>query len=534
MKKLILLAGVFALILSSCTQDLPVAPVEDVLQDVVITGIDGTKGFKNDDISCDQELAQLASITYQEVEWTTDPTTATVVVVGGVDQIFTKEIAVFYVDGIMYTQALKLPAGEYQVTHMELLDADGDILVAVPYEGSQVGLEVTDPLPIDFTVSPFTKTEINVSILCYFEGDYEKFGFTWFQLDVTKKKNKFFFGDLCTKFFNDYDVAGSKYFDAGYSDLVMVDMPALFELTLQKWDESTSTWVDYTHAENTVMNNDANIFTPNPTPFELYYDFTEVDAKFKLDLGIYVKQGSGFDYQPFGTYYYQNEVDDKLYSDANMTVVAATPGDDGVYDFVIGNCNADDADIVFAPWMNLPESLDLTLTYPGTVGYFDGWMDNFKLDGVNASGFDFSENAHGSSVPEGIFCFDKDHYITVGSTPTEFNGVQVYSTLYPEYLPSNVIVEHWDMLNWLINNLDSYTFTVNDLQEALWMIQKHTAVSPDVAYIAATQTGKDMANDAISNGVGYSPLPGGWAAVILDVDPSTGTNAQTLFVRVDP
>mgnify|MGYP003574466229 FL=1 len=164
MKKLVLLASAFALILGSCTPDLPQME-ENTLQEVVFTS---STELKNDIFDCDNANPDYAILTI------THATVAT--------QVIT--VPVFYIGEVMYTQAIKLPPGDYTLTDMRLFatgeNPDGtadnndggnaitDLLVnAVPYDGSDYGALITAPVPADITVSAFAKTEVPISILCY-------------------------------------------------------------------------------------------------------------------------------------------------------------------------------------------------------------------------------------------------------------------------------------------------------------------------------------------------------------------------------
>ena len=125
MKRLIYLLAAATLLISGCTQDLP--PLQpDQLMEVVFTASNEI-GFKGDPFNCDNQEPDYAEIIIQA---------------GSVDEPvgdpFTKIAPVFYVDGIMFTQAIKLEPGEYTVLNFLLYAeaeeaGEDDILVnAVP------------------------------------------------------------------------------------------------------------------------------------------------------------------------------------------------------------------------------------------------------------------------------------------------------------------------------------------------------------------------------------------------------------------
>jgi hypothetical protein len=132
---------------------------------------------------CDNEKPDYALLTFTVDD---DDNPGTPEILYGTGAINTP---VFYVNDVMYTQALKLPANKtYTLTDMRLYATGAgplgvDLLVnAVPYTGSHYGNLITAPVPVQITVSPFAKTEVPISILCYDDTQYQDFGFTWFRI----------------------------------------------------------------------------------------------------------------------------------------------------------------------------------------------------------------------------------------------------------------------------------------------------------------------------------------------------------------
>ncbi len=533
MKKLVLLASVFALILSSCTQDLPDME-ENVLQDVIFTA---STELKYDMFDCDNEKPDYALLTFT-VDDDNDINTPEVPYPTGGGEINTP---VFYVNDVMYTQAIKLPANKsYTLIDMRLYATGAgvggaDLLVnAVPYTGSHYGNLITAPVPVSINVSPFTKTEVPISILCYDDTQYEDFGFTWFRIEENIVRTKYFFGDFCTKFFEDYRNAPLY---ADHLDLVRVDMPAIFEMDLYQVAKGG---VMYDPEVFVDTFNNADSVTSGKPKLIAYPDIEAPGDIFRLDVKIYVKTGSTFAYESFGSWFWKDN-EDVMYTslaDLENGVNGFTSGTDGVYDFILGNCNVDGADFIFAPYMNLPESISMNVSHPGTIsgGYFDVTVSGIA-DGV----YDFNSGVFAA------YCVDLANTLGNGN----YSNVSVWSTLYPQNLPAGVVNGNWDILNWLVNNLDEYTYDLSNLQQALWILQDVSRTwdgsqwvltinytgnanqSGGISAITTTDVGYQMAEDAIANGVGYQPMPGGWAAVVLDPD-SNGTNYQTIFIRVDP
>ena len=106
----------------------------------------------------------------------------------------------FDVDGVLFTQALKLPVLEvgtqYCISDFVLYyegnntpgyqtTGDGDeIVYGTPLPGSdyETYINVDYRFPYCFTVDAFAKAEIPIEVLCYQNADYTEFGFDWFAI----------------------------------------------------------------------------------------------------------------------------------------------------------------------------------------------------------------------------------------------------------------------------------------------------------------------------------------------------------------
>lgn len=510
MKKLFLLAGVVAMIFSSCTKDLP-GPDPDAVQEVTFTTSVDNGGFKSDPFNCSNPDADYAMVTLQE---------GTPSQPGDIlDPI---KVPTFYVDGILYTQAIKLTPGDYTVINFLLyaesdVEGEDDILVnAVPMVGSEYGVMVANPLPQPFMVSPFAKIEVPLGILCFEPTTYTEFGFTWFVVNETISRQKWFFGDFCTKFFNDYN--GSLY-----GDDTKVDMPAIYTLDLYYDADEDGVFADGELVKS--INNETGYNTTG-MPLELSYLDPAADGdNYELRISIYVKTGETFAYLPFGSWFYADG-SIEMYTDAAMTENAFTAGDDGVYDFILGNCNMEGADFVFAPYMNLPgldtDGIDLIVTIAPDETRTSYMMAN--LIGMG-SGYDLGNGDFEA------YCFDLDNTISADGTVT-YSDISIYSSLYPQNLPSYMSDKNWGAVNWLVNHLDDFDgYTWKELQQAMWVIEGFNGYAVnDHAPIAVVSIVDNMVSEALANGNGYQPMPGGWAAVVLEA----GETIQTIFTIVDP
>ncbi len=486
MKRLFLLAGVAALILSSCTQDLPEMDQNAPREVIFNTSGDGLLKADGD---CALE-ADYASITISGVTYTA---------------------ATFVVNEVLYTQAIKLDPGTYTLEEFVLYndndtpeDTSDDLVVsAAPHTGAPFADLVVNALDYQFDVEAFLKIEIEVGTLCYEESTHDDFGFVWFKPNITPVKTKWFFGDFCTKFFEDY--TGSSY--ENQTNGLQIDMPAIYQMEL---------WLNGELV--TIYSNDTILYNFGEAPLPIHFvDHPATTEEYELKLNVLVKVGDNFEYKYFASFFFTDDGD-------ITTDIGVGPGDDGVYDFVIGNCLVADTDTDFAlaPYMNLPETGTLHVGNQYAPGSQGGYLD-VELLGIG-SGYDIPENTMMES-----YCFDRGITINLGGS----YPVNVYSSLYPELMPPNMD-KPWDKLNWLVNHLEQFPgYTWSDFQQAMWILEDPTwgggarsGVPPK------TSITDDMVTAANLNGAGYVPLPGGWAAVSFDHINSP--DIQTVFVIVDP
>ena len=328
MKKI--LVFVFAIgVLASCQKE---GAVEATSQDVVFSGIDSGSAKKSTDADpCGNALADYAKVTID----------------GDVYRP-----AVFYIDDVAYTQAIKLEPGNYSIDEFMLVNDNGTpnntdddyIVKAAPLADAEFAEFVNTPLAFTFDVEGFKKAEVNIEVLCFEEKDYESFGFNWFAMTGITVREQVFFGDFCAKHPDEY--VGSLYNEQANG--VQLDMPAIFRIDVYK-------------NEAFIKSYDNTAWFGEGEPLKVQYpDHDNAEDAFAFELFILVKSGTEFVFKSFHTW---------NFNDAEMI----DSGDEGVVDFVLGNCNTDGADLVLAPYMNLPETLTYHIVkYPGDLGgYFD-------------------------------------------------------------------------------------------------------------------------------------------------------------------
>jgi hypothetical protein len=404
----------------------------------------------------------------------------------------------FVLDGVLYTQSLKLDPGDYTIMEFSLLSEDDVVLKSTPMADSHYAQFLTDGYAIGdlppFTIYPFEKNQFDVEVLCYIEAAFDGFGFEWFDITEITVREQCFFGDFCIKDENQY--VGSLYDDNG----ITIDEVAIFKIVLTDLysDEPPLEFYNYNNGEYT-----------SPLCVE-YADYMNATDEYKFELYIYVTSGDGWAYVKF---YEWIIVDDQM----------IPAGEDGVVDFVLGNCVMDTPDLLLPPWMNLPSgsAFDFNLSNGGLSG--DAYWD-ITIGGITSSKWDLQNGTYKG------WCADEG--TTIGNGNHCMNAI---SSLYPDNLP-----DYWFdetpaggltkseaicATNWLWNAAmagDYPGYTTTEMQNALWNLFNNKTV---------TGTALDMANDAKMH-TNFSPLPGGWAAIFFE--PCTDTQLQMTFLIVDP
>jgi len=491
MKRLFFLFLIVGLVATSCKKPADIPTSQDVVFKATPTA---TGNFKDGDQDCVNPMAHYALI--------------------GIDGQDPIRVDVFYLGGVIYTNTLKLDPGMHTVDSFVLMNDEGTpadmsddtIVQATPLLGSEYENFVEMPLPFEFEVDAFFKLEINIEILCFVENEYELFGFVWFTVEEVIVREVCFFGDFCTKYFDDY--GRSLY--AGQSMGLRHDMPAIFMIKVFRTHD-----VEGVPQRDWIITYDNEDWLGEGYPLCVKYpDFKGVEDTIEFELWILVKVGDGFEYVPFHTF----------------TTVDAEPladiGDDNVLDFVLGSC-VTEADLILPPYMNLPTTATMYVgpTYaPGTLNcYID-----IQLSGIGA-GFDIDNGWYGAN------CADKETNIFIGAT----YDVSVHSSLYPGLLPGGAdeFKANFDNINWLKNNLYRYTGADwADCQDAMWMLNNQQTYPGVGVEGNISDLANEMYMDAFAYGDGYMPVVGGWAAVIFlspafhEGDPEV----QLVFTMVDP
>jgi len=343
--------------------------------------------------------------------------------------------------------------------------------------------------------------------LCFQDAEYDYFGFDWFAITEIVIREQCFFGDFCVKHPADY--TGSDYEEQ--STGLQIDMPAIFKIMAYKNDVLVPYNETFTNA------NDAHGWGVGFPVCVQYPDNLSVDHEiFTFELWIYVAVGSGFEYVKFHTWTFEDE-------EMIPTQNEGETLDDGVVDFVLGNCNLSSTNLQLAPYQNLPESVYMNIQHPGTQGYWNFYVQSVYPPVTPPGNYDFGV---GSWIG---WCADNGTTIGQGN-----HTFYVFSSLYPASWPTNIppylAADKLNRINWLFNHLGDYGFSMTTmthahgvaLQNAVWKILQNIG------------SNNQYSIDAAPHG-NYIPLPGGWAAVLLFInDGDEPYNFQLLFSQVDP
>jgi len=152
-----------------------------------------------------------------------------------------------------------------------------------------------------------------------------------------------------------------------------------------------------------------------------------------------------------------------------------------------------------------PEPVSME-AYWGNDSYFDTTLWNI---------------GEGYNVANGVYagwCADQAHYINI---VTEYQAT-LYSSYDPN-MPEYAKDEDWDMVNYILNHKKPGA-AAQEVQDAIWFFVGGSSTGP------LDPNAQAMVDEALQNGEGFEPAPGGWVAVIVDIGP----DAQLTFIEVDP
>jgi hypothetical protein len=378
MKKLLFTFTALALLFVACEKD---SDKEEAQADA------STVEFKIDQSSFDfkSDVPECSDAVWHDVQFTIKDANS-------VETTYTSLI--FEVDAEHLTQVVKLDPGDYTLTSFLVRDADENIIRAAPLESSIYYDLMTYKLELPFTVEPFYKKQVEVDVLCYEDLAYDDFGFTWFQFNDVKIERQCFFGDICAQSLEDFE--GTNY------DPIQFDMVALMQVEVYKVIDDVPVLLR-TFNNYDIEGDCMEVYWPNR--------LNEVE---EFEFRLYVETPNGLEH-----------IKTWEFEDDNCP----NPGDDGVVEFVIGDCNLTPTDYQFPAYEVTGAGggdVQVTLTWD-TEADLDLWVtdpDGFKIyygNAVSPSGgmLDFDDtNGYGpentfwlpGTAPNGSYFIQVDHY----------------------------------------------------------------------------------------------------------------------------
>ncbi|MEN8137113.1 MAG: hypothetical protein ABFR62_01635 [Bacteroidota bacterium] len=413
--------------------------------------------------------------------------------------------------------------GEYTIDLFEVYDAEDNLIWAAPKPGSEYYDWVTNKIGDTFTVEAFKKLKVDIDVLCWQPYSYKEFGYFWFDIDKTRVKTLCFFGDVCTKFYEDFhNFDGSPYVGQEYMGY---DFPAIFYVLIKDSEGEV--------INNMEVNSNEEWYGNEPLCIE-FPDIEGQDDEYTFE--IYLAY-------PDGTWPLVYTSDPFMAEDDLEDIT----GDDGIFDFVVGNCSweGNDANIELDPYLLLPDHGTIEILY----GNFKSpnFFDYFEIGLLE--GFDnplYPEELKGESTYG--YCGDIWNFIT-----TDIYDVDIYPTHTEEALaniPAEYAAYPWGSLNWMANFApveETTSEIARHYQAAIWMVIH--GMGNDVmnrieglAGIQIKQADIDFANEALNNHSDYKVRTGDYVVLLFDpveteenvIDGSRDNMIQLVLTRVDP
>jgi len=404
------------------------------------------------------------------------------------------------------TAMLKLEAGKYKVIKFEVRSANDDILWASPTENSYYDnlFNFANNVVVEFTIKPFEKISTEIDVLCWHDYDYTNFGYTNFKYHEYEIKTVCFFGDICTKFYDEWHskyYEGNPYIQQAYSTY---DFNAIFSVDIYSSSNPSEILND------TLINSNAEWLGIGQPLCVEYLDDKLIDNEtFYAHIILKLPDGSDLDIATI-------EFTEDQWSGHGWG------GDDGVFDFIIGgeDCiynNDFDANYILT-WIPLPDEVEFTLKH-SSDSYFAAQF-------TSVTGLEISEFTVGNKVD--AWCGND----TVSIKYDHNYKAKVYSIydIPTGSFYSNIDEPKQAALNWIANEIiGSGAYGMSTIQKAIWYILGYA----------------DGENNAVAQQAlavtSYNPPIGGYIFVLLDpyYDNTLGTtnelgHYQLLLIRYDP
>ncbi len=416
---------------------------------------------------------------------------------------------------VTMTQTIKFNLGQadsevFLIVGFEVYDAGDNLIWVSPLAGSIYSSLLENPLDLEFIVHKFKKAQIDIDVVCWVPAEYDNFGYSWLDFHKYKVYEVCFFGDVCTKFYEQWGAAAH-------------DFPAKFSVTIKDAQDNLVTVIEEGSNSNAGWNEiDA------PLCVKYMDDVEDSNEDFVATISLITPEGE----------IEIGKVD-------IIGGILAGAGEDNVFDFLVGGSDCmfqGEHDALYAlPWMPLPAQVDLVLLDP-VDAYFE-----LQLENVYGT---YSHPDLQASTVLGAWCGNAELGIAQEGTSSFFffsweTTWHYTANVYPYYnIPTtalqiyqDITTEQWSMLNYMANEVFPMATAANkmDIQEAIWWILDYSA-----------GVSNTYATEAAANDDYIAPIGGN---IIVLLDPFQRTrdwstwipcpieeqgNYQLLIVKVDP
>ena len=95
-----------------------------------------------------------------------------------------EKIDIYHMNGKYISEPVEMPTGTYQLTRFLVLNGDNDVVYATPVEGSDKAHLVEHPLPITFSASKDSVSEIKPEVILVADSKPEEFGYVSFSFEI--------------------------------------------------------------------------------------------------------------------------------------------------------------------------------------------------------------------------------------------------------------------------------------------------------------------------------------------------------------
>jgi hypothetical protein len=401
---------------------------------------------------------------------------------------------VFYLNGMLYTQSLKLDAGNHILGEFVLMHDNGtpndysdDVAIkAAVHSGADYAEFVDFHVDYEFAIEAFVKKEVHVEVLCVDLDTYDEFGFVFFSVWETTLYSKYFFGDLCNPCLDDLE--GSLY--ENQTGGVLLDNSAIFEIRQYRND------VFVTSVNNEDVYGEGVVCMP-------YADRIGVEDNFRFELWVYVPVGNSYEYVHMYDYIFMD--DDMLMENA-----------ENVNTFVVGNCLYDSEGVlVLSQYINLPATADFSL---GAVHSPAAINVDYKFD-LTYTGIPLGYSLENTTY--GAYCGEQSVTISLNTTYTA--NITSSLNLAHASLISGLSEVEVMKLHWVANNL------VQDwalIQNVVWSITDGYVLTSidELAYELLLNAGH----------LDYNPLPNQDEKVMVILETSDTVQMQVMDLDVCP